>query len=230
MTELVIGMGEVGTAIASLLPDDTLTHDITRLSKPPKADVLHICFPYSDNFVDAVQAYKKETGASMAIVYSTVPVGTCKQIPAIHSPVEGKHPNLAEHIRYSVRWLGSNEQGGLAMAVAVGIWKGRAAGVREVASSDYTEFLKLRSTAKYGINLVWTDYEKQVADRIGMDFSLVKEFDIDYNKTYIADDKVQRYILDPPGGKIGGHCLVPNAEMLDDQYPSDLLKMIKAMK
>ena len=69
---------------------------------------------------------------------------------------------------------------------------------------------------------------KSVADKIDMDFELLKEFDRDYNKLYheLGENWAQRYILDPPEGKIGGHCLVPNAKLLNEQYPNEWLEKL----
>jgi len=98
-------------------------------------------------------------------------------------------------------------------------------------SSKFTEFLKIRSTAKFGINLVWTDYENSIAQDIGMSYGAIKTFDEDYNNLYaeLGLPEFSRYIIDPPNGKIGGHCVVPNAELLNKQYPSELLEMIIEM-
>lgn len=224
---LVVGMGEIGKAVKAIF-NDAQTLDLERRAIEPPINIMHICFPYSAEFVDQVKAYANLYKPDHIIIYSTIAIGTTAQIPgAVHSPVEGRHPKLEESIRKMRRWLGCNQEA-----------EGRyfrylfhKRGISSIVVPDpaFTEFLKLRSTSKYGINLVWADYEKSVADDLGMDFNLIKDFDKDYNQLYqqLGMDWAQRYILDPPAGKIGGHCVVPNAHILDEQYPSELLEQIR---
>lgn len=233
---LIIGRGEIGSSVEEVirLKDKVDTYDKARDAKlvfDVHTDVLHICFPYSDKFVDQVNYYIKECKPWHVIIWSTVPIGTTREIKgAVHSPVEGRHPKLARSIRDSIRWIGINDE--VEGEFFKLYFKEHMIASRVVERTEFTEFLKLRSTSKYGINLVWTDYEANVASDIGMDFELLKDFDRDYNKLYHNIDMnwAQRYILDPPRGKIGGHCVIPNAELLDEQFPCELLKIIKEYK
>lgn len=229
---LIIGYGQIGKAVGEVIGEahiyDTVKNDT---ATQEKYDVLHICFPYSSDFIKYVHAYNINYSPEHIIIWSTVPIGTTKQCAgAVHSPIEGRHPNLARSIKDMVRWVGvNNKKEG---EFFEDYFKKLYINTHIVDNSNYTEFLKLRSTAKYGINLVWTDYEAQVSKDIGMDFKLLKKFDRDYNKLYhnLSMPQFQRYILDPPGGRIGGHCVVPNAEILDEQFPNEMLKMIKEMQ
>lgn len=232
---IIIGMGEIGKSLEKVFIEsnhegmDLQTLDIEDKEVTGPVDIMHIAFGWSENFEAVVQAYQKRFKPYATIVYSTVPIGTCKRLNVFHSPVEGRHPELAKSIREMPRWISSNDG---RMWLAVGFWESICKEVRTIHSTDFTEFLKLRSTSKFGINLVWTQYEADTAASLGMDFELLKKFDQDYNRLYktLDMDWAQRYILDPPAGKIGGHCVVPNAELLDKQFPNDLLKMIKEFK
>lgn len=237
MKSLVVGRGAIGNAVAEIISkrDVVITYDITNGRYPNVAgvDVLHICFPYNDDasFLAAVQSYINHFTPMHVIIWSTVGIGTTKQVNgAVHSPVEGRHPALAMSIRNMVRWIGSSNKGEAEFFAAY--FKKISIKTHLLPSSDFTEFLKLRSTAKFGINLAWTDYEAETARSIGMDFHLLKDFDKDYNRLYrhLGMPWAQRYILDDPAGKIGGHCVVPNAKLLDNQFPSDLLKKIIDME
>lgn len=226
---LIIGMGEIGSAIYGLFPTAiTLDAKDEETALIDAVSVMHICFPYSEEFIDYVLDYMEEYRPNHVIIYSTVPIGTTKQIlNAVHSPVEGKHPDLELSIRQMVRWIGYNGMSEEGIFFKNLFWE-KGINSRIVESTDFTEFLKLRSTSKYGINIAWTAYEKKVADGIEMPFELLKEFDRDYNKLYknMGIDWAQRYILDPPDGPIGGHCVVPNAKLLNKQFPSGLLDEI----
>lgn len=227
MSDIVIGYGEIGQAVGDVIGDPAID-DLGFPETHGTFDVMHICFPYSENFVSEVMRYMVKYVPKHTVIYSTVPIGTTKQLlGSVHSPVEGKHPNLAQSIRLTPRWIGANTAG--EAAFFHDYFKDLGIFTQVVGSSDYTEFLKLRSTAKYGINLAWTDYEAKVAKEIGMDFKLINEFDKDYNILYRSLDmgEYQRYILSPPNGKIGGHCVIPNAKLLSEQYPDELLTILK---
>lgn len=230
---LIIGMGEVGTALYRVLSqrDQVMCRDI-QPADFSEVEVMHICIPYSPRFTSIVEEYIEQYDPQLIIVYTSTPVGTCEAIAddIVHSPVEGVHPNLDDSFRLFSRWLGSYDEGALQSASK--FWYRFVREVITCKSSRYTEFLKLRSTSKYGVNLVWTDYEKKVADEIGMNFDMIKEYDAGYNKLYrdLGLFKYQRYILDPPEGVIGGHCVTENAALLDNQYPTPFLKAIKKMK
>lgn len=231
---LVIGMGEIGSSLYRVLQSKRVkvfSRDLEETSVN-RADVLHITFPYSSKFIKQVQDYMEQYDPYLVFVYSTVPIGTCEEISeqVVHSPVEGRHPKLEQSILSMPRWIGvANAE---AEKLAAMFWVELLGSVRVMPSSRHTEFLKLRSTAKYGINLVWTDYEASIANDIGIDWAAVKDFDHDYNDLYgdLGWSQFKRYILDPPNGVIGGHCVVPNAELLDKQYPNPMLKMIKKMR
>lgn len=233
MNHLVVGIGEIGSAVATVLSEANYSVKTLDISPEPvdgTVHILHICIPYSEDFVKIVKDYQKQYHPDLVIIYSTLPVGTTKKIKnAVHSPVEGKHPRLAGSIRMGLRWIGYNNNEDKTLAQK--IWRPITV-CESVGNSDWTEFLKLASTAKYGINIVWAEYMDSVADFLGMPYKYVKEWDQGYNQLYrkLRMPSYQKFVLDPPLGKIGGHCIVPNAFLLDAQFPSKMLKMIKEMQ
>jgi hypothetical protein len=236
MSDLIIGYGEIGKSVDRAVCDMAALHyDTTSSSdKIPKlfvTDVMHICFPYSETFVDDVKGYMKRFNPKHVIIYSTVPIGTCEQIDkAAHSPVEGVHPNLAKSIKTMHRWVSCNNGGELRFFVEY--FESKGFECRFFTNTRTTELAKLRSTAKYGINLVWAEYEADLCKKFGVPFDQIMDFDMDYNELYrnLGETDFQRYILCPPNGEIGGHCVVPNAKLLNEQAPSDLLDKIIAME
>jgi hypothetical protein len=229
---LVIGEGEIGKAVFGILHYqhvDVKSYDITYSEKPTDKyiDVLHICFPYSDKFVEYVKEYINDFKPLHVIIWSTLPIGTTKQIKgAVHSPVTGKHPKLGRSIKDSVRWIGANDE--VEGQFFDEFFKSLYMSTKVIDNSDYTEALKLLCTTEYGINIEFARYKKQVADGIGMDFKLTKEWNQDYNKLYHNLDMqwAQKYVLDAPEGPKGGHCVTPNARLLDKQFPSMFTKVV----
>ena len=231
MRAIIAGYGQLGKAVKEVFSD---YHDIDHYDlqdgTPPSGqlavaapyDVLLVCFPYSEGFVDQVKRYKERFGTKAVIIFSTVPIGTTRQIKgAVHSPIEGKHPDLAKSIELAKRWFGGSNNVAYDFLI-------RATDLYVLPEPEMTEFLKLRSTARYGVNIEFARYEKAVCDAIGMNYAMVRKFDEDYNQLYLALGlpQYQRYILDPPQGNLGGHCLVDNAKLLEAQFPSVFLKEI----
>ena len=87
MISLIVGMGEIGSALHSVLSetygiDTVYSYDITNGKKvfPEEVDILHICIPYSEDFVDIVREYEGDCLPSFIVVHSSVPVGTTAKI------------------------------------------------------------------------------------------------------------------------------------------------------
>lgn len=238
MRNLVIGYGEIGQAIEANLKTTGKLKVWHRDKKPgfvqhKNIEALHICYPYSKDFIDITQNYIRQYDPRLVIVYSTVPVGTCDALgnDVVHSPVEGRHPDLTESVHRGMRWMGSKNK--KALALAQNLWLDAGLNITPVNSSQATELLKLTSTTLYGINLAFADYRAKVAAELGVNYELFKSWDSDYNDMYKSlgyAAKFQRYVLDAPNGKIGGHCVVPNAELLYAQYPDELVNIVKGMK
>ena len=188
MNNLIIGYGEIRKAVADLLMPfyQVEVYDIAQGQKtlPTLINVLHICFPPSETFVEDVQKYIRLTRPTHVIVWSSTPIGTCSKIgpKTIHSPVEGKHPQLAKSIHLMKRWVGSDDQDEAAWAVGYFEELGITSTVANHSST--TEALKLLSTTEYGINLVFTDYKKHVADSLDIPYDLMKQWNTDYNQLY----------------------------------------------
>lgn len=231
--DLIVGYGEVGQALHEIIPDAQV-YDVKdgppEMIEPWGWKRIHIAFPWNKYFLADVDFFQPDA-SSFTCVYSTVPIGTCEKLGVVHSPVEGTHPNLTESIRKMTRWIGSSDM--YQRQAVESFWANKGVDVMTVGSADYTEFLKLRSTARYGINIAFADYEAQVADSIDMPYQLLKDFDRDYNQLYRVLTKggsdVGRYVLDDPKGEIGGHCIVPNAKILNEQYPDQFLDDIIRM-
>lgn len=230
MNNLIVGYGEIGQAVGKIVGEHEMVDLEPMASIFSSIDVMHICFPYSDNFVTEVKRYIEQYSPSHVIIYSTVPVGTTYDISpmAVHSPVEGVHPYLEDSIRLMERWLGCEDK--VEGRFFVDFFEKLGLKTRLVGDSDHTEALKLLSTTEYGVNLVFADYKAYVAEKIGMDFELTKEWNRAYNRLYkdLGMEKwFQKFVLDPPEGKIGGHCVIQNAILLQRQFPDDLVKRVR---
>jgi len=232
MKAILIGYGEIGKAVYTVFSKkhNISIHDPKQSKKynvkaGTKADILIIAIPYGKNFVKIVKDYKKKFDTNSILIFSTTAIGTCRKLGAVHSPVEGRHPNLAKSILKSRRWVGGMNIKVLSFLIQSGFKKKK---IFLLKNSEWTEFLKLRSTSLYGVNIEFARYSNKVATKLKMPFENVKFFDNDYNEMYkeLGMPEFSRYILEPPKGKIGGHCVVPNAKILNKDFPHIFLNEI----
>ena len=232
MKAILIGYGEIGKAVFNVFSHDheIIIHDVAKgidyiAKNGERAEILIIAIPYSRHFEKIVKSYQEKFDIKSTLVFSTTQIGTCKRLKAVHSPVEGKHPNLAESIETGKRWIGGKDERVMRFFKEAGFKKEQ---LRVVEKPEFTEFLKLRSTTLYGVNIEFARYSNEVARELKMSFEEVRKFDEDYNELYrkMGMPWFARYILSPPKGKLGGHCVVPNAKKLKKLFPHSMLNEI----
>lgn len=237
----VLGMGEVGKAIA-LFYERPYTEDLdqSNFAEAGELDILHICIPWSDNFLEVVcKRIGQMAPKGVSIIHSTVPVGTTEYVAkstgcnVAHSPIRGVHPNLHEGIREFVKFVGSDSAG--AARIATAHLESLGIKTQVVYRSRTTELLKLLDTTYYGLSIAYHDYADQLCELEGLEYDHVMTLaNRTYNEGYASlgmPDVIRPVLKRPrsfnPDGKIGGHCIVPNAEILKAQYgPDPLLESI----
>lgn len=224
MKAILIGYGEVGKGVYDAFKD---YHDIEiqdpLLGKEAPLDdyeVMLVAIPYNEHFIELVKQYQLVFKPQTVIVFSTVPIGTSRQCGAVHSPIEGRHDKMAEYIRAARHWLGGNNQRAISFFVKADL------SVIVCTEPEQTEFLKLRSTTIYGINIEFARYCAKVGKELGMAPDVFELYDQDYNDLNVGMQKIEyvRYILKAPEGIIGGHCVLPNAKILQEQYPHPFIQ------
>ena len=227
---LVVGLGETGRPLFNILKNtypDTAGID-SNLSNINIEDVnsctyLHICIPGSINkFKDIVKNYCDDFTPDAVIIHSTVPVGTCSSLdhPAVfHSPINGKHLRMEEDMLENPKFLSGHnlELGGKIREMFI------KTGIPEIIlfnDSRITELGKLMTTTLFGYLIAWEQEVKRICDL----YNVPRE-DVRQLWTRFADCPDFRIDNKYPG-IIGGHCVLPNIEILRDDYNSNLLEWI----
>jgi hypothetical protein len=228
MNAVLIGYGEIGKGIYDVF---SVYHPI-EVQDPFQHrnaygifEMMLVTIPYDKHFVRTVRAYQAEYKPQSTIIFSTVPVGTCSKLGAVHCPIEGKHPDLDRSIRNTDKWLGGSDDMANRFLFEAGFM------VMPLDNPEHTEALKLMSTTKYGLNVEYARYAKKVCDKVGMDYEYVKAWDRWVNSLYQSMDMdwATRYVLDPPEGPKGGHCVTKNARLLHKQFPDKITKIVGEM-
>ena len=233
----IIGYGEIGQGLEKVYLEKGYTpliRDMDRDDGLDEVDILNICIPYSDKFIAQVSEFMGFINPEIAIIHSTVPPGTTDTISIahpqiVHSPVRGVHPHLDEGIKTFIKVFGGME----ATAAAFHFENDLGVTSNVYESSRTTEVAKLLDTSYYGACIAWHDYAKQLCEKHGVNFKEAQtHYNLTYNRGYEELEKtnVIRPTLTPPEGSIGGHCVVPNAELLREELDSKLLEAITDLK
>lgn len=209
---IIIGAGEVGSSLREVIGGDL--HDPQKeLYAFGYCDFLHICFPYHDNFVNNVMDYQNKFSAGLTIIHSTVPIGTSRKCCAIHSPIRGVHPHLAEGIRTFVKFFG-----GTRAREAADYFEQFDIETITTENAEDTEAMKLWDTTQYGLMILINRHIKKWCDENKVDFNIVYTWaNQTYNSGYneLGRPEVARPYLKYTEGPIGGHCVRQNAHLLD---------------
>ncbi len=227
MRHLVAGhLGEVGKALFSILNDKFETVGV---DKAPdmivgRFEVIHVCFPFSSGFSAAVEGYRDNFGTPdcLVIVHSTVPVGTCTKLQAVHSPIRGIHPELKAGIQTFRKFFG-----GPRAAEAARLFLELNIPVEITLKAETTEFAKLFELTLYGMAIAMEKDAFSFCFENGLDFDVAyKRFGESYNDGYtkLGHPEFVHPVLEQKVGPIGGHCVIQaGCEFLKGQPFADYI-------
>lgn len=232
---LVVGLGEIGSALCQIIEESgkykLFKKDKEDLEIIENLEVMHVCIPYLDDFVDLVVNYIKKYNPNLVIINSTVRPNTTNEIYKInkknivHSPVRGKHPGIREGLLLFVKFIGPvNSEAGEAAKEHFESLEIKT----EITNSPIeTELSKLFSTTYYGLCIAFHQEMERICKKFNVDFEqTVTKFNETYNDgCKKTNPNVIRPVLYP--GFIGGHCVMPNIKILKKDVKSDFLDAIE---
>jgi UDP-N-acetyl-D-mannosaminuronate dehydrogenase len=224
-TVVVVGLGEVGKPILELVSTRRKAVGVD-VSPPTErvehVDIMHVCYPFEiRDFVGETARYIERFSPSLTIVNSTVGVGTTRAIaertgaPVVHSPVRGKHVRMRQELLGYVKFVGAIDPASGKRAAEH--FESMGLRTRVLSSPEATELAKLTETTYFGLIIAWAQEVERYCDRLGQDYDEVVSF----------YEEVKFF---PPvkyfPGVIGGHCIMPNIEILGRLDHSEILRAI----
>lgn len=224
---VVVGLGEVGKPILDLMVDscDAVGVDVSPpVGRIEKVDVMHVCYPFEiRDFVGETARYIELFKPTLTIINSTVGVGTTRAVAertgtvVVNSPVRGKHARMLEELRSYTKFVGAMD--GVAGEQAAQHFKSVGVKTRILSSPEATELAKLTETTYFGLMIAWAQELERYCDQSGADYQEIISFcdEIKYFPSV-------KYFP----GVIGGHCVMPNIEILQKTRQSLLLEAIQA--
>ncbi|MEM2912661.1 MAG: hypothetical protein QW146_09185, partial [Candidatus Bathyarchaeia archaeon] len=237
----IVGLGEVGRALFELFKEsgkfDAYGFDIDEakmrgivgdVELPSAFDVMHICYPCTDQklFVNVTLDYMRRFKPKLTIIDSTVPPGTTQKIYeetkslVAHSPVRGMHRSLEtmkRDIMFWTKYVGGATQE--AAELAKRHFEKLGLKVKVLKSPVETELAKLFETIYRAWMIVCFQEMHRISRHFGADFNEVVDMIEDIHRVHF--NKPLHY-----PGVIGGHCLIPNTELLLKAYKSEFLRLI----
>ena len=239
MTDIILGMGEVGETLFHLLEErniDSIGIDIdsSKCKNYSKNDhiknpeYLHVCLPGElSEFTDITLNWiNKIEGLEVVLVHSTIKPGTTKKIqekskiPILFSPVRGVHKRFLDDIKKYTKFISSDEEN-IDPKIKLDLEK-RFEKIDWMSTTKTAELAKiLVDTTYYGWLINYAQITKMICEKENVDFDEMWKF-----ADEIHENLGNRPKMFP--GIIGGHCVIPNLNLV--KYENlDVIKKINEM-
>ena len=223
---VVVGLGEVGKPLLQILSEhyDVIGVDIQPPSEPINSvDVLHICYPFQiKDFMGETARYIELFKPRLTVINSTVAVGTTRAVAqrtgteVVNSPVRGKHARMVEEMRKYTKFVGALNA--TAAREAAEHFESVGLKTKILSAPEATELAKLTETTYFGVLIAWAQEVERYCDKTGANYDEVTSF---YEE--IKFFPAVKYFP----GIIGGHCVMPNIEILKSLTESKLLDAVE---
>jgi len=232
--DVVIGGGQVGSTVYEILkrviPVAIVDLDkekqklpdtkefVSKFRKKVEIRMLHICIPFTDQdkFIETVSQYIKDYDPQVVVIHSTVQRGTTAKlskdisVPIIYSATRGVHARFMEDMEYYTKFWASTSTD----RKTINIFRQGMADVgfklKQMSTPDTLELAKLLTdTTYYGVLISYAQKTKVICDQHGIDYDEMWQF---------AEEGHSKLGNRPKmfPGFIGGHCVIPNLYLLDD--------------
>ncbi len=226
MTDIILGMGEVGGTLFDLLVergfncigidvDASKCKNYSENSTIENPEYLHVCLPGElTEFVDITSNWiSKIEGLKVVLIHSTVKPGTTKNIqekskvPVLFSPVRGVHKRFLEDVKKYTKFIASDDKQ-IDPEIKSDLEK-RFQKVDWMSTTKTGELAKiLVDTTYYGWLINYAQITKMICE---------KE-DVDFDEMWKFADEIHENLGNRPKmypGIIGGHCVIPNLSLVE---------------
>jgi UDP-N-acetyl-D-mannosaminuronate dehydrogenase len=239
MTDIILGMGEVGETLFRLLEErnvDSIGIDVdsSKCKNYSKNDhiknpeYLHVCLPGElSEFMDITLNWiNKIEGLEAVLIHSTIKPGTTKKIqekskiPVLFSPIRGVHKRFLDDIKKYTKFISSDKEN-IDPKIKLDLEK-RFEKIDWMSTTKTAELAKiLVDTTYYGWLINYAQITKMICEKEGIDFDEMWKF-----ADEIHENLGNRPKMYP--GIIGGHCVIPNLNLIEYEN-MDIIKKINEM-
>ena len=239
MTDIILGMGEVGETLFDLLVDrkfdcigidleDSKCKNYTENKIIENPQYIHVCLPGElEKFTDIVIEWiNKIKNIQVVVIHSTVKPGTTKSIqerssiPILFSPVRGVHRRFLDDIKKYTKFI-SFDNTEINSEIKKDL-ENRFKKVEWMSTTKTAELAKiLVDTTYYGWLINYAQITKMICEKENVDFDEMWKF-----ADEIHENLGNRPKMFP--GIIGGHCVIPNLNLVEYEN-LDVIKTINEM-
>ena len=229
--DIVAGLGEIGSPILKLISRATIAvgYDINKkymnknkFNKYQNIDTyfLHVCIPFTKEFITNVVLLSEKFNPEAIVIHSTVSPYTTKKlqdklnIPIIYSATRGVHKRMLNDLRRYTKFYSIESNAPRKNWASINFSKlMKKCGVKtkKMSSPLTLELAKIIvDTSYYG----WLINYAQLSNMIAI------QNKVDYDEMWSFADEIHKFLGNRPKmypGFIGGHCVIPNLELIDHQ-------------
>ena len=235
--DVVAGLGEIGYPILKLLSkkQTTVGYDIDKKStnklkfktlQDTQTSFLHIAIPVTTKFDSNILELNKKFKPECIVIHSTISLGTTERIqkklsiPLIYSATRGVHKRMLKDIKRYMKFFAISKNAPKKQwAIKTFSRKMKNCGVktRQMSTPETLELGKILCDTSY---LGWLINYAQLTNMIAI------QYNIDYDEMWTFSDEIHKFLGNRPKmypGFIGGHCVIPNLDLMHNQT-LDLIK------
>ncbi len=244
--DVVAGLGEIGTPTLKLLSknDIVLGYDVNqklmnlkKFKKYEKFSIkfLHICIPFNNKFSSNIIKLYKKFNPKIIVIHSTVSPYTTKSlqkklpIPVIYSATRGVHKRMLSDIKKYKKYF--------ALEKNTPKEKWATLEFRKLMKNCKVKTEKMSDpiTLELAKIVVDTTYYGWLINFAQLSNLIAKKYHVDYDEMWEFSDEIHEFIGNRPKmfpGFIGGHCVIPNLSLINEQnfYQIDKINNMYARK
>ena len=229
--DIFIGLGEIGYPLFTILSKQYLVvgYDLNPKIRNDKklkkyesvpTELLHICIPFTKNFENSVTNYVNKYQPKGIVIHSTISPFTTEKIqknlsiPVIYSATRGIHKRMTKDLQRYSKFYSVYDWAPQSMWASknfVSKMKKAKIKTKKMSSPLVLELAKIVvDTSYYGWLINYAQLSNMIAKKHG----------VDYNEMWTFADEIHKFLGNRPKmfpGFIGGHCVVPNLELINDK-------------
>ena len=235
--DIVVGIGEIGKPILKLLSKnnivvgfdlkpDLIDERKFERYKNLQTSFLHVTIPVSSKFESNLLQLYKKFKPECIVIHSTIGPGTIEQIqkkldvPLIYSATRGVHKRMLKDIkRYTKFFAISKNAPKKQWAIKTYSKKMKNCGIKtkQMSKPETLELAKIICDTSYlGWLINYAQFSNMIAQR----------YNVNYDEMWSFSDEIHKFLGNRPKmypGFIGGHCVIPNIDLMHNQT-LDLIK------
>ena len=236
---VVAGIGEIGKPILKLLSKNSITvgFDLNRdlmderkfeKYKKLKTSFLHITIPVTNRFINDVLKLYKKFQPECVVIHSTIRPGTTEKlqeklpIPIIYSATRGVHKRMIHDLKRYTKFFG----------ISVNAPRGKWASYRYIKLMKHcgvkTKKMSNPKTLELAKIICDTSYMGWLINYAQLSNMIANEYGVNYDEMWSFTEEIQKFLGNRPKmypGIIGGHCVLPNLDLINNEKLDQIKKI-----